>query len=426
MYTTISVLIPILTLNIQEAVLRFALDKKYHKNALITVAVRYYLQACCLSFIILFFIVCFDFITLDIVYVIFIFLLFASHALSGIIIAYIRGNDKIKELSISSVLSSLVAIGCNILFLVYFKWGLYGYFLANIVGPLLQCLYLMISTHILRNVHLQNKYSQEKKEMLSYSKPLIANSLFWWISNASDRYVIVFFCGIAENGIYSLSSKIPSILNIVQTIFNQAWILSAVKEFDSEDKSGFFANTYKAYNCIMVVLCSAIILTDKLLARILYAKEFFIAWRYVPWLTIAVVFGALSGYLGGFFTAVKNSKIYAQSTVVGAAINIVMNFIFTPLIGSLGAAIATSISYIVVWVIRYSNSKQFIKLRIRFFRDILTYIILIIQAAILLCISNDYLLYVIEGGLFIFIFLLYGGEIHQFACKFQIKIKEQG
>lgn len=76
--------------------------------------------------------------------------------------------------------------------------------------------------------------------MMDYSRPLIANSIAWWINNASDRYIVIFFCGLAENGIYSVASKIPSILNIFQSIFNQAWTLSAVKDFDSEDKHGFF------------------------------------------------------------------------------------------------------------------------------------------------------------------------------------------
>ena len=44
------------------------------------------------------------------------------------------------------------------------------------------------------------------------------------------------------------------------------------------------------------------------------------------------------------FAAVKDSKIFAKSTVYGAVTNIVLNLIFTPVIGALGAAIATTVS----------------------------------------------------------------------------------
>ena len=72
------------------------------------------------------------------------------------------------------------------------------------------------------------------------------------------------------------------------------------------------------------------------MAHLLYAKDFFVAWKYVPWLTIAIVFGSFSGYIGGFFSVVKNSKIFAQSTVVRAVSNIVLNLIMTLFRGALG------------------------------------------------------------------------------------------
>ena len=175
----------------------------------------------------------------------------------------------------------------------------------------------------------------------------------------------------------------------------------------------------------MVILCSAIIVADKFLARFLYAKDFYVAWRYVPWLTIAIVFGALSGYIGGFFSAVKNSKIYAQSTIIGAVSNIIMNIIFTPLIGPLGAAIATAICYFIVWAVRYWHSKRFIKLKINLYRDLFTYVLLAVQSLVLLAVSEDLLLYGMEGGLFILIVLLYIKEILQIFNKICKKLKRQ-
>ena len=343
-------------------------------------------------------------------YSIFFFLMFFAQSLSGVITYYIRGIDRIKDLSVSSVLVSAFTIGCNIIFLVVFRWGLTGYFLANIIGPLVQALYLIVRSGMIYDTDLRVDFSEEKKVMLEYCKPMTANSVAWWVNNTSDRYVVIFFCGLAENGIYSVATKIPSILNIFQSIFSQAWTLSAVKEFDPEDKNGFFANTYRAYNCLMVLICSVIIVGDKILAHFLYAKDFFVAWKYVPWLTIAIVFGSLSGYIGGFFSAVKNSKIFAQSTVIGAASNIVLNLIMTPLMGALGAAIATTVCYFVVWGIRYWQSKKFVKLKIDLRRDLITYVLLVLQSVVLLF-ENGIVLYGIEAGLFLVIVVLYAGDL---------------
>lgn len=416
-HTTISVLIPILTLNVQESVMRFALDKKYNREAIVTIAMRYMMISCGIIITGLFVNSFLGISSIGKKYAVYFFLMFFSQALSCIVPAYIRGIDKIADLSVSSVIASAVTIGCNILFLVVFRWGLIGYFLANIIGPLIQCIYLMFRGKMFQYTHLSMRYISETKEMLDYSKPMIANSIAWWVNNASDRYVVILFCGLAENGIYSVASKIPSILNIFQSIFSSAWTLSAVRDFDPEDKNGFFANTYKAYNCLMVIICSVIIVVDKILARFLYAKDFYVAWKCVPWLTIAIVFGALSGYIGGFFSAVKNSKIYAQSTIVGAITNIILNLLITPLAGPLGAAIATAVSYFVVWAIRYWHSKRFIKLKINLLRDIVTYILLVLQSVVLVMVYNELLLYLIEGVLFIMIVLSYFHEIMQIITK---------
>lgn len=389
---TIGVLLPVLTLNIQEAILRFSLDKTANKDAIVSVSFRYL----AISNIIVAIGLTFNQFTgiSDIIrnYSLVIFLMFLVQSLAGVVTTYTRGVEKIVDLSISSVIASIFTISCNIIFLVVFRWGLIGYFLANIIGPLIQCVYLLICTGFLAHIKYNN-YKKESKDMTSYSKPLIANSIAWWVNNSLDKYVIVFFCGLADNGIFSVAGKIPSILNIFQSIFNQAWTLSAVKDYDPDDKNGFFSNTYKAYNCMMVILCAGIILFDKVLAKLLYANEFYAAWKYVPWLTIAILFGALSGYLGGFFAAVKDSKVFSYSSVVGAMTNLILNVILTMAIGTMGAAIATTICYVEIWAIRFWQAKKYIKLSIKIQRDILSYILLVVQSIVLVQeISIGYLL----------------------------------
>lgn len=409
--TTVGVLLPILTLNVQEGVIRFAMDKDYDREAIVTVGMRHLLIGSVIIAAALGINGLFSFSPILKTYAIFFFLMFFSQAISGIVTFYIRGVERIGDLSISSVVASSVTIGCNILFLIGFRWGLVGYFLANIIGPLVQCIWLAARAHMFRDTHLTREYKKESKDLLDYSRPLIANSIAWWVNSASDRYVVTFFCGVAVNGVYSVASRIPSILNVFQTIFNQAWALSAVKDYDPEDKSGFFANTYRAYNCMMTIVCSGIIVTDKILAKFLYANDFYVAWRYVPWLTMAILFGAMSGYIGGFFTAVKNSKIYAASTAVGAVTNIVLNIIFTPIFGALGAAIATTICYVEVYVVRLIQSRKYIKLRVNFIRDIISYILLAVQSVVLLLVDATIPLYRILVGLFIVICLMYIKDI---------------
>ena len=257
--------------------------------------------------------------------------------------------------------------------------------------------------------------------MLNYSKPMIANSVAWWINSAADKYIILVLCGVAENGIYSVASKIPSLLNIFQTIFNQAWSLSAIKDFDSQDKNGFFSKMYNSYNCLMSVACAGLILLNRFLAKILYAKDFFTAWKYVPFLLIAIMFGALSGYVGGIYTAVKETKIFAQSTVIGALVNIGINLIIVPVWGALGAAFATAISYWTVWLLRMFHMKKYLIIKLNLFRDYVVYLLLLLQSILYLLFVNDFLgLYIIQFIIILIIISLFSKEI-RFIIKTGIK-----
>lgn len=298
--TTVGVLIPIMTLNIQDAAVRFSIDENSNRKAIVTIGFRFVFIGVMIVTMCLMLNDLQDFSVLGSKYGIYFFLMFFSQALSGFVLYYIRGIGHVAALSVSSVIASVVTIILNIIFLIKFKLGLEGYFLANVIGPLIQSVYLIFEAHMPRDVRLFEPYKSETKEMLIYSIPLIANSIAWWVTNVSDRYVVIFFCGLAANGVYSVATKIPSILNVLQTVFNQAWTLSVVQDFDPNDSKGFFANTYKAYNCLLTICCSLIIVLDKILARFMYANKFYAAWKFVPWLTIAILFGALAGYVGGY------------------------------------------------------------------------------------------------------------------------------
>lgn len=148
--TTISVLIPILTFNIQEATLRFALDKKQNKEAIVSVSIKYTVIS--IVFVAGGLAINSLFQINDIIskFSVVFLLMFITQVISGIVTMYIRGIDKIADLSFSSVIASIVTISCNILFLVVFKWGLIGYFVANFIGPFIQCIYLIVKNRILK------------------------------------------------------------------------------------------------------------------------------------------------------------------------------------------------------------------------------------------------------------------------------------
>ncbi len=408
--TTVSLLIPILTVNIFEATLRYSIDGS-KKSTSFRIGAKYTLIGCALLCAIVGINVSLKIYPILNRYWYYLVALFVFTAITNLLSSYARGIDRVGTLALSGVIASLTTIGANVLFLVVFKIGIDGYFLSHILGIVMQAIYLSITINPIKTLRISFTDIEYEKEMRKYSIPLIWNSLAWWINDISDRYIVTAMCGLAANGIYAAAYKIPSMLNIFQTIFNRAWTLSAVKDYDKDDKSGFFTKTYEAYNMLIVVLCSILLLGNKLIARFLFRKEFYTAWEYAPFLLMAIIFGSLSGYIGGVFSAVKDTKIYSYSTGIGAITNIVLNILLINIYGVIGAAIATYVSNVVIWLIRLYNVRKYLTLKINLKKHIKAYLLLLGQTIALLCIKTNNVLYSTLGAITGLIILMFSKEI---------------
>ena len=381
--TSASLLMYVFTLNIAEAVLRFAIDKKDIQNRYLSYGLKVLLIGSLVFAICIAVVYSLRLFHWESYCYLFLFLDYFAVSLYQILSNYLRAIDKVKEVAISGLIHTLVTIISNLLFLLVLKKGLPGYLISIVVGSLISSVYCLIIIRLPANSLLHESVDKNTAhEMRAYSIPLIFNGIAWWMNNSLDKYFVIWMLGASENGILSVAYKIPTILTVFHSIFAQAWNLSAIKEFDSDDSDGFFSNTYSIYNSGLVLVCSVLILLNVPFARLLFAKDFFIAWRYSSILLISTLFACLSGILGSVFTAVKNSRIFAASTVSAAVVNCVFNAILIQLMGTSGAAIATVISFFVVWLIRLLYTRKYIKWHFSLKKDIIAYFLLIIQVSV--------------------------------------------
>lgn len=419
--TTAFLLVPLLSGAVSQAALRFSMDTHEDRAQVFSEAIRAFVKA---SLIIIAAVMANKYLNLIPLfneYPIYFILYYVFCLLSDILLSFARGIDKILDVAVAGIVSSVVIIVLNLLLLLVFPMGVAGYFIANISAFIAVSIYLFIRLRLWKYITLgHNKALRD--EMGNYSRPLIFDQIAWWINNVSDRYVVTWICGAAANGIYSVAFKIPSILNVFQSIFNQAWTLSAVKEID-EDSGEFYSKIYSIYNCGLVLLCSLLLVGDKLVAHVLYANDFYQAWQYAPLLTISVVFSCLCGVFEGIFAAAKETKILASTTIVGAVINVAMNLVLVWYYGPLGAAFSTMVSYGLVWFVRLKRASNIVKLSIKLKRDLLSYLVLLAQSLLLLVVQDAPLLYLMESLLLILILILYTRDLKLLVNGLMKKLK---
>ena len=378
--TTATLLMFVFTINIASSVLRFTLDRQEQGSNILSYGCRVLVIGTCICGIILGIVYKTNLLKWPKINYIFVLLYFFATAFYEIMTNYLRAIDRVKAVAIAGIISSTIILVGNVVLLVIIKAGITGYLISIILGPLVAAAYCMfiikepLKTYIFVNCKLELR-----KEMIVYCVPLIFNNVALWINAFLDRYFVTYFCGVSQNGIYSVAGKIPTILSTCYSVFASAWTLSAIKEFDSEDKDGFFSKTYNTYGALMTMGCSCLILLNIPLAKFLYAKDFFEAWKYSSVLLVSVMFNILTVFQGSIFSAVKKTKTIAITTIISAMVNTAFNILFIPIIGVIGAAISTAFAYFVMWFVRYIYLKQYISMKINLLKDICIYMIIVVQ-----------------------------------------------
>lgn len=350
--TIISMAIPLVTLNVAEGVLRFLLDSKYNALQVKKVGHKYIWISVIVFTIITVLATIIGIGSITFPQMLIIISMYLSDVWYNYYLREKRGEGFFKGIAIAGILNTVVCFALCCLFLLVLHLGLEGYALTYVIGNIVTIGYLLFFCKRTDYIVLEKSVDKTiENDILSYSKPLIINAVSWWINDYSDRYIIIWLRGIAESGIYSVAYKIPSILNVIQTIFNQAWVVTTVKA----EETGNFQDVrriYIAYKSVLFIGCSGLLFFTKYIASFLYAKDFFVAWTYTPYLITAIIFSSLSGCIGGILAAKKMTKLYAASTLIGAGVNVLLNILLINIIGTMGAAVATLVSCIIVYIIR--------------------------------------------------------------------------
>lgn len=404
---TVNVLIPIVTLQVNSAALRFSLDKAKNKADVFTVGVR----TTIIGFIVfLFFAYPISLITINDFklgeYIVLVYVFVLVSGFRQLCQQFVRGSGRVKLYAIDGIIATATTLLFTFLFLSPLKMGVTGYILAIIASDACSVIFFFVTAKLYKGIrpHLMEK--RIAGQMLKYCVPLIPTVILWWIINVSDRYMITYFVDSSANGLYTAASKIPNFVILFSQIFIDAWQLSAVDEYGDRKKARFFSKVFRVYSGGVFAVASALILFCQLFTKILVAPSYYDSWKYVPILIIATTYSCIVNFLASVYMAEKKSFMALLTASSGAVTNIVLNLVFIPKMGANGAAIATVCAFLMVFITRGANTRKYVKMNFQLPTMIVETVILIVQSALILWLKSGVVLYVIEALLFALMFLV--------------------
>lgn len=380
--TVVWILTPLGTLSIADATLRFCIEKKDNAKRYASIGLGVTLLSCLVVACLL---PCLDISIFGGLgqYKLWFLLCYTAMSLQGYFSNLSRGVGQVSVMAVASAVSSVVNIACTIPTIVLWGWGIDGFFVSLFLGNVVGCLWYLCFGKLYRYLTFWEKdFIEDLKPMLRYSIPLVPNALFWWMTQGINRFFITGMIGIAASGMFAAASKIPSMLKLVTSVFEQAWSLSAFQEFKARDSSRFFNFVYHIYNAGLVICVAVLIPLSQSISSFFLQKEFYQAWNLVPVLLMSFYFSALNAFYGSIYTASMKTRFLFVTTMIGGIVCVILNYVFLNLWGLIGACIASSVGNAIVWILRVFDSRRIIKININIPIMLITGSLLIIMVII--------------------------------------------
>lgn len=379
-----NLLLPLVTLGITNAVVRFGLESGVKKQDVFTTGLMSLFGG---TLILLAATPLLGMIGLiaDHVWLLCLFVFMSS--LRSLCAQFVRAQNRVKLFALDGILSTATTIGFNVLFLIILKscgfGGVFGYIFSIVCSDALSVVFLFTVAKLHRYIKPKGLDTKLSKSMLRYAIPLIPNTILWWITNVSDRYIVAAVCGEGVNGLYAAAYKIPSLIMLISGIFMDAWQISAFTEKEGRDR--FYSKVMSTYSSLLFVMASGIILITRHVPHVLYAREYYEAWRYIPLLVISMVFTCMVNFLGSIYMVEKKSARSLITAAISATVNILLNILWIPRYGANGAAAATLACYLIVFAIRLWDTRRYIRIQWNYVRLVACTVLLMIQTVLLLC-----------------------------------------
>lgn len=297
---------------------------------------------------------------------------------------YVRASDRTKLFAFQGILNTLLTVGLNVLFLVVFDLGVTGYVLSVILGNLITAIFLTFAAKLWRVFRISKIDRGMMWELLKFSLPMIPTTVCWLITDLSDRYLVTYFCGEAVNGVYSAAYKIPTIVNLISGIFMQAWQFSAVAQSsDEESCKRFYSEVFGGFLSVIFIGAGGLILLSEVLTSLLLNETYAGAAAFMPTLLCATAIESIVSFLATVYMVKKKSMNSFFTAMSGAILNIILNLIMIPRMGAIGAAIATLISYGLVFLIRMIDAPRMIRFKLYLPRLIANLVLLLASCAVM-------------------------------------------
>ena len=280
-------------------------------------------------------------------------------AIDQIMLNYFVGFQQIRRYSIFLILQTVgeVALIC---YLVLSGFGLFGAIISLLIAGALTSVIGFL--WIRADIKISKPSFSAIKPYLPYTLPLLPTILCYWFISLGDRYVIGYFMGASAVGIYSAAYGLGAVLAFFHVPLGSVLFPAMVKSYENNKVPE--VKTYLSYSLKLFLLLAipsflGLSLLSKSLLVTLATSEFAEAYMVVSIVALATLLFHCSSFNTYVLNLFKETKKVGIVFGASALINVILNIILVPLMGIVGAAVATLVTFMVhLFVLSKLSSKR--------------------------------------------------------------------
>ncbi len=257
------------------------------------------------------------------------------------------------------IAQTIFNLSLSLILVVAFEMGWEGRLIAVSVASVM---FGLLSLYFLfRRDYLTLKLSPEAiADSLKFGIPLLPHALSIWIRTGMDRIFITTLISASATGLYTVAFQVASVISILTIALNKAYMPYLFKKLSKiDEKSRLILVKYSyLYFLVLLLLATLFSLMVPFVLEILLGKRFLVAGEYIPWIAFGFAFYGMYLMVVNYILFSKKTALLSSVTISVSLFHGVLSYFLILYHGALGAAQATAISSLILFIAVWRLSQK--------------------------------------------------------------------
>lgn len=204
--------------------------------------------------------------------------------------------------------------------------------------------------------------------LLKFGAPLLITNLGGWFVQLSDRYFINYYRNISEVGVYSFAYGIACFLTVFWLILDNVLFIDLSDLHDRGHKKELEKRFERILKYGIAVSLAGVIGLSILagpIIKILSSEEFMSGLWVLVIVSVAILFYGIFMQFSLLLNVLKKVKVLNSMWIMMAILNIILNILFIPRFGMIGAAVATLISFLIGMIVIIIYIRPYFRIQVK-------------------------------------------------------------